>query len=166
MKTIIKISLFAMITLLSFNNLQAQEAVVAAPNPEALFTSTDPKLHENKQVAYHIVKDLLECNHWELADKYISEGYIQHNPNAANGLKAVVAFFTEVVKVKPTPIPGKMKSKVVSVVAEGDLVTVAYVSEQKAKNDSSKTYTTTWFDQWKIVNGKAVEHWDGALLMY
>jgi predicted SnoaL-like aldol condensation-catalyzing enzyme len=142
-----------------------QDAVVASKNPEALFTSPDPQLHRNKQVVYHIVKDLLEANHWELADKYIDENYIQHNPNAANGRDAVVKFFTEVLKVTPSPIPEKMKAKLVSVVAEGEYVTVAYVSEQKEKTDPSKTYTTTWFDQWRIVNGKAVEHWDGALKM-
>jgi len=27
--------------------------------------------------------DLLEAGHWELADKYLTERYIQHNPNAA-----------------------------------------------------------------------------------
>ena len=142
-----------------------QYAVVASKNPEALFTSPDPQLHRNKQVVYHIVKDLLEANHWELADKYIDESYIQHNPNAANGRDAVVKFFTEVLKVTPSPIPEKMNTKIVSVVAEGDLVTVAYVSVQKEKTDSSRTYTTTWFDQWRIANRKAVEHWDGALKM-
>jgi predicted SnoaL-like aldol condensation-catalyzing enzyme len=143
----------------------AQDAVTPANNPESLFTSKDTKLHKNKQVVYHIVKDLLEANHWELADKYITERYIQHNPNAANGRAAVVKFFTEILHVKPTPIPAKMKSQVVSVVAEGDLVTVAFVREQKDPKDPSKTYTTTWFDQWRILNGKADEHWDGALLM-
>jgi predicted SnoaL-like aldol condensation-catalyzing enzyme len=145
--------------------VQAQDAVLAAQNPEALFISPDARLHKNKQVVYHIVKDLLESNHWDLADKYISERYIQHNPNAGNGRQAVVKFFTEVLKVKPTPIPEKMKSKIVSVVAEGDLVTVAFVREHRNPKDSTKTYTTTWFDQWRIVNGKADEHWDGALLM-
>ena len=143
----------------------AQDAVTPAKNPESLFTSKDTKIHKNKQVVYHIVKDLLEANHWELADKYITERYIQHNPNAANGRAAVVKFLTEILHVKPTPIPAKMKSQVVSVVAEGDLVTVAFVREQKDPKDPSKTYTTTWFDQWRILNGKADEHWDGALLM-
>ncbi|MDJ1472392.1 nuclear transport factor 2 family protein [Cytophagaceae bacterium DM2B3-1] len=149
---------------LSAFQVQAQTPVTSAADPEKLFTSSDTRLHKNKQVVYHIVKDLLECNHWELADKYIAEDYIQHNPNAANGREAVVKFFTNVLKVKPSPIPDKMKSKVVSVVAEGDLVTVAFVKEEKNPNDPGKTYTTTWFDQWRIVNGKAVEHWDGATL--
>ncbi len=42
----------------------AQEAVVAAPDAEALFTSPDPKLHANKQVVYRIIRELLEANHW------------------------------------------------------------------------------------------------------
>src|SRR2546427_5836615 len=106
-------------------SLHAQEPVVGARDPDALFHSSDPKLNTNKQVAYHIVKDLLEAGHWELADKYLTERYIQHNPNAASGRNGVVKFFTEVRKVMPVPIPEKMKTKVVSVVAEGDLVVVA-----------------------------------------
>ena len=163
MKNILTVSALPM--LLTCTTVQAQDLVTAAKNPEALFTSRDAGLHKNKQVVYHIVKDLLESNHWELADKYISERYIQHNPNAGNGREAVVKFFTEVLKVKATPIPEKMKSKVVSVVAEGDLVIVAFVHEHKQPKDSTKIYTTTWFDQWRIVDGKADEHWDGALMM-
>src|SRR2546426_12645482 len=66
-------------------SLHAQEPVVGASDPEALFHSSDPKLNTNKQAAYHIVKDLLEAGHWELADKYLTEGDAQHNPNAASG---------------------------------------------------------------------------------
>jgi len=28
--------------------------------------------------------------------------------------------------------------------------------------DSTRTYTTSWFDMWRFSNGKADEHWDGA----
>src|SRR6266566_6957013 len=100
-------------------SLHAQEAVVGASDPEALFHSSDPTLNTNKQAAYHIVRDLLEAGHWELADKYLTERYLQHNPNAASGRAGVVRYFTEVRKVKPVPIPEKMKTKIVSVVAEG-----------------------------------------------
>ena len=139
-------------------SLYAQEPVRGASDPDALFHSSDPKLDANKQVAYHIVRDLLEAGHWELADQYLTERYIQHNPNAASGRTGVVKFFTEVRKVKPVPIPQKMKTKVVSVVAEGDLVVVAYVHQLKG-------YTTTWFDMWRFKDGKADEHWDPATLM-
>jgi len=140
----------------------AQEPVVGAADPEALFQSNDPKLHQNKQVAYHIVKDLLECGHWELADRYLTERYIQHNPNAASGREGVVKYFTEVAKVKPKPIPEKMATKVVAVVAEGDIVVVSYVREIRDAKDAAGSYTTTWFDMWRFKNGRADEHWDPA----
>ena len=143
-------------------SLHAQEPVVPASDPEALFHSSDVKLNTNKQAAYHIVRDLLEAGHWELADKHLTERYIQHNPNAASGRAGVVQYFTEVRKVKPVPIPEKLKTKVVSVVAEGDLVVVAYVRELKDATDSSTSYTTTWFDMWRFKDGKADEHWDPA----
>ena len=100
-----------------------------------------------------------------MADKYLTERYIQHNPNAASGRAGVVKFFTEVMKVKPTPIPEKMTTKVVSVTAEGDLVVVAYVREMKDPKDPSKSYSTTWFDMWRFKDGKADEHWDPAARM-
>jgi predicted SnoaL-like aldol condensation-catalyzing enzyme len=148
--------------LLGCSTVYAQEAVAPAADPDALFHSSDPGLNANKQAAYHIVKDLIESGHWEQADKYLTERYIQHNPLAASGRAGVVKFFTEVVKAKPTPIPAKMKSKIVSVTAEGDLVIVSYVRELKDPKDPSKTYTTTWFDMWRFKDGKADEHWDPA----
>lgn len=142
---------------------QAQTPVTGAANAEALFTSPDAKLNRNKQAAYHIMRELLEANHWEMADQYLTERYIQHNPNAANGRAAVVKFFTEVLKVKPSPIPEKLtRTKVVSVVAEGDYVMVSIVREYKETKDPTKSYTSTWFDMWRFVDGKADEHWDGA----
>jgi predicted SnoaL-like aldol condensation-catalyzing enzyme len=141
---------------------RAQEAVVAAADAEAHFTSPDPKLHANKQVVYGIIRDLLEANHWHKAGDYLTERYIQHNPNAASGRAGVVAYFTEVLKLEPSPIPEKIKTPVAFVTAEGDLVTVGYVREIKDEKNPAKTYTTTWFDTWRIKDGKADEHWDPA----
>ncbi len=142
--------------------LVAQEPVTGAADPDALFKGPNKKLEANKQVVYHIMKDLLEANHWELADKYLTPEYLQHNPNVKSGRDGVVAFFT--ATRKPTPIPEKFqKTKIVSVLAEDDMVLVATPREYKDPKDPSKTYTTTWFDMWKIVNGKANEHWDSAM---
>ncbi len=141
---------------------RAQAPVVAAKDAESLFTSADPGLHRNKQTAYFIMRDLLEANHWELAEKYLTEEYIQHNPLAESGRQGVVDFFTNVLKVKPKPIPEKLSTPIVSVIAEGDLVMVATLRVVKDPKDPSKTYTTTWFDVWRFVDGKAAEHWDCA----
>ena len=147
---------------LSAPQARAQEPVTGVTDAEALFTSPDPKLHRNKQAAYHIVKDLLEAGHWETADRWLTERYLQHNPNAASGRAGVVGYFTKVLKVEPKPIPERMNTKVVAVVAEGDYVVVIFPRELKDPKDPAKTYTTGWFDMWRFVDGKADEHWDGA----
>jgi predicted SnoaL-like aldol condensation-catalyzing enzyme len=141
----------------------AQEPVTGVKDPEALFTSPDPRLNANKQVVLHIVRDLLEANRWSDAPRYISKRYLQHNPMVASGLEPVMKFFGS---RRPGPIPkrGEWKTKVVSVVAEGDLVIVATVRELPHPTQPGKTYTTTWFDMWRIKDGKADEHWDGATL--
>jgi predicted SnoaL-like aldol condensation-catalyzing enzyme len=138
--------------------------VTAHPNPEALFTSRDPKLKANKQVTLKIVKELLEAGHWDRAPLYLTKAYIQHNPVAASGLDAVMHYFVDVAKVQPKPIPAKMQTKVVAVQAEGDYVTVSYVREMKDPKDPARSYTTTWFDMWRFKDGKADEHWDPATL--
>ena len=140
--------------------LRAQEPVVPARDVEALFKSPDPQLQANKMVIYGVYRDLLQANHWELAGKYLTDRYIQHNPNAQSGLDGVVKFFTEVLKVAPKPIPDRLEAPIVAVLAEGDLVTVLSVSERK--DSTGKPYTTTWFDTWRIKDGKADEHWDCA----
>jgi predicted SnoaL-like aldol condensation-catalyzing enzyme len=137
----------------------AQAPVVGAPDPESLFTSPDPKLHANKQVVLHIMRDLLEAGHWKDAPKYLSQRYIQHNPNIASGLDPVMKFFGNRPEL-PIPARTAWRTKIVSVVAEGDLVVVAIVRELPDPRKPKATYTTTWFDMWRIQDGKADEHWD------
>ena len=163
MRTVVLASLTLLIAPGLGAKAYSQEPVVGAEKAEPLFTSPDPKLNANKQVAYHIMKDLLEANHWELADRYLSQRYLQHNPLVKSGRDTVVDFFTKVLKRTPTPIPKEMTNKVVAVSAEGDIVVVATPRTLKDPKDPTKTYTTTWFDMWRIKDGKADEHWDGAM---
>ena len=135
----------------------AQEPVKPAADVEGLFRDKDQKLNEVKQVAYHIEKDLLQCNHWDEADKWLTERYIQHNPLVQSGRAGVVAFFGS----RPESAAcEKLNAPVVAVLADGDLVTVVTVAHRKDSKGSE--YTTTWFDMWRIAGGKADEHWDPA----
>ena len=142
-----------------------QEGVTTAvENPDALFTSSDPKLHKNKQAAYMIFKVLLEANHWDQADKYLTERYLQHNPVAASGRDNVVKYFTQVAKRPVMPIKDKLSTRIVAVMAEGDYVTVLTPRHYQDAKDPTKSYWTTWFDTWRFVDGKADEHWDSQVL--
>jgi len=160
---------FALLTSLVFvlasMPTRAQEPVIGVTGAEAdaMFTSKDPQLNINKQAAYHIMKDLLEANHWELADQWLTAAYHQHNPNVASGRDGVVKFFMSIRK--PSPIPEHItKTRIVAVVAEGDLVVVVTPRELTDPRDPSKKYTTSWFDMWRFKDGKADEHWDGATI--
>jgi len=137
----------------------AQDPVTYSSDPESLFTSKDKKLNTNKQAAMHIQRDLLEANHWDEANKWLTDRYIQHNPNAGNGLAGVVAFFSSRPK-SAIPGPKEWKSRIVNVVAEGDYVTIATQREMDNPAKPGTKYTTTWFDMWRFVDGKADEHWD------
>ncbi len=125
-----------------------------------LLKSSNKKLAQNKKLVYDMWREFLEAGHMEVAEKYFAETYMQHNPNAATGRKAVVEFFSKFTK--PVAIADSIKGQLVSIVAEGDLVVLSFVRELQDPNDVSKKYTTTWFDMFRIENGKIAEHWDSA----
>ena len=110
--------------------------VVGSDNPAALFTDKDPVLNRNKQAAMHIVIDLLEAGHWSEADKWLTERYIQHNPAFASGRETVMKAFGGRGPGRPVPAdPKDWRTKVVAVVAEGDLVAV--VSARRTAQSAS-----------------------------
>jgi predicted SnoaL-like aldol condensation-catalyzing enzyme len=146
--------------LLSSSAAYAQERVVAAKDKEALFRSSDPKLNANKQTAYRLIKDIPESTNPETIDKYLTERYIQHNPNMPSGSDSMKKMMTI---LKPKPVTAKMTEPVVTVVAEGDYVVVSTVLEVPDPKNPGKTYTTTHFDMWRMKDGKADEHWDSPV---
>ncbi|RYH01228.1 hypothetical protein EU805_14610 [Salipiger sp. IMCC34102] len=140
------------------------DPVTPADDIEAQFTSADPELHRNKQAAYKIFTILDEAGNWDRVNEFKTERYIQHDPFVPSGSAAVVKFFTETHGVKPRPVEDKLRMKVVAVVAEGDMVTIASARYLTNPHDPSETYTTTWFDMFRFVDGRADEHWDCATL--
>lgn len=138
----------------------AQVPVTASVDHQKLLVSHDPKLAANKKLVYDFWREVFEAGHLELAEKYMTGDYIQHNPNVATGRDAFVKFFGAIKK--PKPIEEKVTSPLVNIVAEGDIVLLTFVREYKEPKDPSKTYTTTWFDMFRIENGKIAEHWDPA----
>jgi predicted SnoaL-like aldol condensation-catalyzing enzyme len=142
--------------------LFAQEPVVGVDDPESLFTGGNPTESRNKEATLHIMRELLQCNQWDRAGEWITDRYIQHNPNAESGLAGVIYYFTQVLNREPTANCGKLTTEVVAVVAEGDLVTVITPRQYPDPRNPGQNYYTTWFDTWRFVDGKADEHWDPA----
>ncbi|MBF8269713.1 MAG: hypothetical protein HW386_1422 [Gammaproteobacteria bacterium] len=159
------LKIFLALTLLFLTSpLFAQEPVVGVDNPEALFADPDPALNVNKQAALHIMRELLQCNQWDRAGEWLTKPYIQHNPNAKSGLDGVVYFFTQVIKVKRTDECSKLTLPIVAVIADDAYVTVLTPRTYDDPRTPGQKYSTTWFDTWRFVDGKADEHWDSALI--
>ena len=99
----------------------------------------------------------------ELAPKYLSKDYIQHNPNIPTGLKG----FTDALGqfLKPVEVHPTIQRPLIAIVAEGDLVVMAFVDSGVNNPAAKKPYTTTAFDMFRVKGGHIVEHWDNAPLM-
>ncbi len=160
MKNTLRVGILIGLSLFGINSIFAQLPVIPLASQNELLKSNDPVLRQNKKLVYDMWREFLEGGHLELAEKYFAEDYMQHNPNAATGRKAVVDFFSKFSK--PKAIADTIKSSVVAIVAEGNLVMISFVREMPDPSDKTKKYTTTWFDLFRIENGKIAEHWDCA----
>src|SRR5215470_690610 len=126
---------------------------------EELLKSSDPRLAANKKLVYDFWREVLEARHLDLAEKYMRTDYMQHNPNAETGVAGFKAYFSRLGG--PLPIEPKIKRQVISIVAAGDLVVLSFVQDNK--DSKGQPYKTTWFDMFRIQDGKIAEHWDSAL---
>jgi predicted SnoaL-like aldol condensation-catalyzing enzyme len=139
---------------------RAQVPVQGNPNHEQMLASTDPKLAANKRLVYDFWREVFEAAQMERAEVYMAETYIQHNPNVPTGRAAFIELFSKIKK--PKPIEPRVAAPLVSITAEGDVVVLAFAREATDPKDAARKYTTTWFDMFRIENGKIAEHWDPA----
>ncbi|MFN8579011.1 MAG: nuclear transport factor 2 family protein [Candidatus Sericytochromatia bacterium] len=93
--------------------------------------------------------------------KLYNESYIQHNPNVPTGRAGFIEFFSKLRK--PKEIMPRIKAPLISIIAERDLVALSFVREEIDPKDKTKKYTTTWFDTFRIKDGKIIEHWDSDI---
>src|SRR5215831_9234049 len=109
--------LTAVTVLLLANESFAQLPVKPLADQKTLLQSSDPKLAQNKKLVYDMWREFLEAAHFDVAEKYFAETYMQHNPNVPTGRKALVDFFSKFAKTQP--IVDTIKAPVVAIVAEG-----------------------------------------------
>lgn len=152
----------AALTIGCFMPVFAQTPVSANPGHAPMLASSDPQLAANKRLVYDFWRKVFESGNVALVDQYVAESYIQHNPNVPNGRSALVGFISRRIPA-PLPAQDRVKAPLVAITAERDLVTLSFVREYADPKDASLKYTTTWFDMFRIENGKIAEHWDSAL---
>ena len=155
------VGLLLLLALFSFSAFAA-DPVTANPDHEAMLKSNNPQLAANKRLVYDMWRTLVDARNVEAAKKYLDKNYIQHNPIADTGLHGVLAYFSSLGA--PLAIPSRVQRPIVAIVAERDLVAYAWVDEQENPNAKGQTYTTTWFDMYRVKNGVITEHWDHGTL--
>lgn len=137
----------------------APEKPVVPTDHAPLLASKDPKLARNKRLVYDMYRIVLIAGRADRAHEFIAQNYIQHNPNAAQGLAGIIDY---VKSTRPQrPIDAKLSLPMINIMAERDFVTIAFVRPEK--DAQGKIYYTSWFDLFRIENGKIAEHWDPML---
>ena len=134
----------------------AQLPVEMEANQRALLESRDAVLAANKKLVFDFWRVVLQAHHVDRTPEYLAESYIQHNPNVATGRAAFMVFFSQ---FPPEPVKDTIDD-LVGIVAERDLVVLALHRELPDLEHEGQTYTTTWFDMFRVADGKIVEHWD------
>lgn len=133
--------------------------VDTAADQAALIASEDPQLAANKQLVYDMYRAIVQGGHAELVDQFFTEDYIQHNPNVVSGRAALAEFLRGSRPARP--IEDTIKLPLLNIIAERDYVLV--VGERPETDENGVDYVTTWFDFYRIEDGKIAEHWDPAL---
>jgi predicted SnoaL-like aldol condensation-catalyzing enzyme len=133
--------------------------VVPTKDQAGMLKSKDPKLAANKKIAYDFYRIVLRGLRLDQAEKYMRDDYIQHNPNADTRIEGFKAYFTKLGG--PKPVPDTLED-LVAIQAEGDYVTLSLVRTYDDPVNKGQKYTSTWFDMFRIQDGKIAEHWDNA----
>lgn len=136
-----------------WDNLTAK----AAPNPSGR-TQTDgtlevvdlDKTEENRELVKNFLYDVMQGNNSAKTPDYFNgDTYIQHNTGIADGLSGLGAALAALAKQGIQMI----YDNVHQVLAEGNFVLA--VSE-----GTFGGAPTSYYDLWRVENGKIAEHWD------
>lgn len=126
-----------------------------------LLDARSKPLKDNKGLVFDLWRNVKDAGDTEAAARFIAADHIEHNPNVGSGLSAFTQYYAAAER---QPVQDWIADPIVAIVAEGDLVVMAVMREHPHPHREGDTYTSTWFDMFRIADGRMVEHWDPAIL--
>ena len=136
----------------------AQLPVEVHPKQTELLLSADVQLAANKRLAFDFWREVIQARRADKAGRYIADPYVEHDPTGAGGRAAFVA---GIGRRPPEPVKDTIDD-LVRIVAERDLVVLAFRRVLPDLEHEGQTYTTTSFHMLRIADGKIVEHWSSS----
>ena len=137
----------------------ANPVVASKADQLRLLTSPQAQLAANKRLVYDMYRVIVQGGHAERVAEFFTEEYIQHNPNVASGRDQLATFLRNSRPARP--LEDHIVLPLLDIIAERDRVLV--VNQRPETDATGATYLTTWFDLYRIENGRIAEHWDPAL---
>ncbi len=114
---------------------------------------------KNLEIVMSFWKDIWEDRKVALAPKYISENYLDHNPNMQNGRDSFMKAFG-----RPLPAnSSRTRATTVMTFTKDDMVILIQEREGPDPRDPSKTYKWSWLEMFRMADGLIQEHWDSSV---
>jgi predicted SnoaL-like aldol condensation-catalyzing enzyme len=123
-------------------------ALLALVTPGAAGTTVEEQA--NKEAVLEFYHKALNQKDFAAAAKYLGPRYIQHNPNAADGIEG----FKKFIEFRREKFPDA-KSEIKRAFVDGDFV-ILHVHSIRAPGERGVAIV----DIFRLENGKVVEHWD------
>jgi predicted SnoaL-like aldol condensation-catalyzing enzyme len=124
-----------------------------------LLVSETDALTANKQLVFDLWRAVVE-NGRNAAEPYLGLNYAEHNPCPTAGGGDFRAFSDPRADTRGRVIDAPL----VALVAQGDLVVLVQALEHPDPRRKGASYTSTWFDMFRIADGKIAEHWDATII--
>ncbi len=134
--------------------------VTPHPDQHSLLDSPLPELAANKLLVFNYWRIVIVGGAAEEADRYLWEDYVEHNPLLPSGGPAFQEYVAD--EVERHAITTTIDD-LVTIVAEGPYVALAFVAHYLEGNGSGETYTSTHFELFRVDQNHIAEHWDSSL---
>lgn len=115
--------------------------LVTGPGP----AGAGEKEEANKKAVVEFYDRAINQKGFEAASRYFGDRYVQHNPNAPDGIEGFKVF--------------QSRSEIKRVLADGDFV-IVHVHAVRTPGERGSAIV----DIFRLENGKLVEHWEGDSL--